>query len=652
MNTRKSDQKVLLLNMPYGALDHPALGISLLKTVLTEQHIACDIRYLNFPFAEFIGTDEYNWISLELPYTAFTGDWTFTHLLYGENTKTENRYIQDILREIWHLSDSDILRILSIKNMAYYFLNFCLEAIPWKEYAIVGFTSTFEQNIASLALAKRIKERYSNIVIVFGGANWEAEMGLELHRCFHFVDFVCSGEAEKSFSSLVQSLLFNKSGIKITKIPGIVYRCKGQSIPTGQAEIVCNLDHLPVPDYSDYFNDLSTATISIIPTLLFETSRGCWWGNKSQCLFCGLNGTKLSFRSKSFKRAFEEICYLADKWQTTFLEAVDNILDMRYFSDLLPALANAKKPLQLFYEVKANLDREHVKILKEAGVTQIQPGIESLNDNILKLMRKGTTTLKNIQLLKWCKEFNINVYWNIIYGFPGEKKDDYDAMLKLLPAISFLDPPIAYGPVRLDRFSPYFNNSDQYGFTNVRPLKVYNYIYPFSAETVNRIAYSFDYDYKSRANPISYVSQLIDYIETWKGKLEKGVLYSTKRSYDTLILIDERPDAFQPEFKLLGIERAVYEFCEEIRNVKQIMQKLNDLFPDRKIAEEQLVEILDMFINYRLMITDGKNYLSLAIPQHPVLTHLETIEINKSFNITLEDRCLQSSFDATVPMVI
>src|SRR6266851_598084 len=87
------------------------------------------------------------------------------------------------------------------------FLDHCMAAIPWGEYAIVGFTSTFEQNIASLSLAARIKATYPNIVIVFGGANWEAEMGIELHRQFPFVDFVCSGEADLSFPALVERIL-------------------------------------------------------------------------------------------------------------------------------------------------------------------------------------------------------------------------------------------------------------------------------------------------------------------------------------------------------------------------------------------------------------------------------------------------------------
>src|SRR5215470_16955396 len=100
-------KKVLLISMPMGALERQALGISLLKAKLIESGKECDIRYLTFAFAEFIGYEEYQWMSFGLPYTAFAGDWSFTHALYGNSSgsKWEQQYIQEILRETWKLDE-------------------------------------------------------------------------------------------------------------------------------------------------------------------------------------------------------------------------------------------------------------------------------------------------------------------------------------------------------------------------------------------------------------------------------------------------------------------------------------------------------------------------------------------------------------------
>lgn len=111
-------------------------------------------------------------------------------------------------------------------------------------------------------------------------------MGEELHQQFGSVDYVCPGEADESFPALAALLL------------------------AGTAQ---------------------SAALATMPTVLIETSRGCWWGDKSHCTFCGLNGATMAYRSKSGARAFEEMQQLSDQWQTDRIEVVDNILDMRYF---------------------------------------------------------------------------------------------------------------------------------------------------------------------------------------------------------------------------------------------------------------------------------------------------------------------------------
>lgn len=629
-------KKVLLLSMPFCALERPALGLSLLKARLREASVACDVRYLNFPFAELIGFDEYQWMALEMPYTAFAGDWSFTTALYGARPECERGYEEEVLRQTWRLPGSAIMRVRRVASLATYFVDYCMALVPWEEYAVVGFTSTFEQNIASLALAQRLKKEHPEIVIVFGGANWEGEMGLELHRRFPFVDVVCSGEADQSFPSLIERLLGGVPLHQSQAIRGIVYRRADESVPTEPAELVRQLDELPIPDFGDYYRDLAQCTLSssIIPTLLIETSRGCWWGAKSHCTFCGLNGGTMAFRSKSASRVLRELAYLVDRWQTEMVEAVDNILDMRYFRDVLPSLARAGRPARLFYEVKANLTRSQVELLREAGVCRIQPGIESLNDHILKLMRKGTTALRNIQLLKWCRQFEVGVDWNILYGFPGEKRQDYADTLDLLRSIRFLQPPAACGPVRLDRFSPYYNSPAEFGLANVRPMKPYQYLYPFPAECLRRVAYYFDYDYEPGIDPTGYAAEVIDYVEQWRRSPESGSLSSVSRADGALVLLDTRLDALRRELVLTGIERAAYEFCDELHSLSSITMHLRHEFPQAAFDEAGVRRFLDSLVANRLMVTDGEYYLSLAIPAQPIhrLANTRLLSVNARVN--------------------
>lgn len=608
-----SVSKVLLISMPFGALERQALGISLLKAILKEEGVACDIRYLSFTFAELIGADEYYWLSNDLPHTAFAGEWLFTSELYGDDLIADNNYIREILKEEWKIDNSSVSRVLYVRNMVQHFLDYCMETIAWQRYALVGFTSTFEQNISSLALAKRIKEKYPRTSIVFGGGNWEGEMGEELHRCFPFVDYACMGEADQSFPVLAGKVLSgDMSKHEISKIKGVVYRSNGQSFSTGPPDIFQNMDRLPIPDYSDYFMELeeTPAAEAVLPNLLIETSRGCWWGQRNHCTFCGLNGRTLGFRSKSPKRAVQEVAYFIQRWKFDMLQAVDNVIDMEYFRTFLPAIA--EWGLTFFYEVRSNLSREQVKILKEAGVIQVQPGIESLNDHVLKLMRKGTTALRNIQLLKWFKENGISAGWNLLYGFPGEKREDYIDMFNILPTIRFLQPPNSCGPVRLDRFSPYFNHPEAHGITNVKPISAYRYLYPFPETSLKKIAYYFDYSYKEGLNPEGYADDIIKFVDDWKRNPETGTLKSIAGKNGRLFLVDTRACALRRHFALSGMDREVYEFCDSVRSSGAIVKHLGETF-QRTATEDRVKSFLNALVANRLMVTDGNRFLSLAL---------------------------------------
>ncbi len=608
---------VLLVSMPFGALDRQALGVSLLKARLLEQGVSCDVRYLTFSFAEFIGYEAYQWLSFEAPYTAFAGDWSFTWALYGSDPVLEQEYIEKVLRGTWRLADADITRILHIRSYVEPFLDFSLASIAWQDYAVVGFTSTFEQNIASLALAKRVKAAYPDVVIVFGGANWEADMGQELHRQFGFVDFVCSGEADDSFPMLVHHLMTRVPAETWTAtVPGLVYRDKtGASANTGPPQLITNLDRIPTPDFTEYFRDLELSTLnaSVLPTLLIETSRGCWWGAKSHCTFCGLNGGSLTFRSKSSQRALDELEQLVSTWRVEQVEVVDNILDMKYFGDFLPMLVDRHLPAHLFYEVKANLTRDQLVLLRKAGVQRIQPGIESMSDHVLKLMRKGTTALRNVQLLKWCQELGIIAEWNLLYGFPGETLEDYQMMLRFFPAIRFLRPPSACGPIRLDRFSPYFESPAEFGFSNIRPLAPYQYLYPFNSAILANIAYYFEFDYAPDVDPVGYASDVIEYVREWQQHPELGGLYSSHDADGQLMLIDTRADALRRSLTLNGPEQVTYEYCDSVRALPGVVRFLRSTFDDLRIDECATKSYLESMVANRLMVTDGTYYLSLAL---------------------------------------
>ena len=157
-----------------------------------------------------------------------------------------------------------------------------------------------------------------------------------------------------------------------------------------------------------------------------------------------------------------------------------------------------------------------MKLLRDAGVVAIQPGVESLSTHVLQLMRKGVTALQNIQLLKWCKQYGVTVAWNLLYGFPGETPADYADISRSMASLWHLPPPHAVGAIRMDRFSPYYNEAASFGLVNVRPMDMYRLLYPLPDERLRNLVYFFDFDHADGATPEGCLGDARRGVEQWR----------------------------------------------------------------------------------------------------------------------------------------
>ena len=623
-----SPSDVVLITMPFGQLTGPSIGLSLLKAGLKPLGITSQILYFTLHFAEQIGAARYSRIAEGLPPSyELIGEWLFSAALFGPDNIDTDGYIDQILRgrspllapliaqRPEKIPDEAIQKLLEIRGQVDSFLDECLAETLRRQPKIVGFTTVVQQQVASLALAKRLKQQSPDIFIVFGGANCEGVMGAEIIKQFPDVDAVVSGEGDLIFPQLVSRVLQKQA---IFNLPGVYTRQDGSLNINGHypnAPAVQDLDALPIPDFTDFFEQWQVIHLDtdLSPFIPFETSRGCWWGQKQHCTFCGLNGKTLGYRSKSAHRALDELIELAGQYPSaSSVQTVDNILDMKYFQDFMPNLAARELNLKIFYEVKSNLKKEHLRLLRQAGIVWIQPGIESLSTPVLKLMRKGVQALQNIQLLKWCKELGLTPVWNIIWGFPGEPPAEYSRMAQLVPLLSHLSPP-GFVSVRLDRFSPHFESPEAFGLAHIAPNPAYTYIYPLDVQAVTNLAYFFVYQYRQPQAVNEYVKPLVEQLIAWKKIYPNGDLLLLDRS-PYLLIFDLRPIARKQLVVLTGLARLLYLACDGIQTLGRLQQ----------IAQEQdgrsddvtgLVETtLNSLVARGLMITEDQSYLSLAIP--------------------------------------
>lgn len=610
---------VRLLVTPFLPREQPALGVSSMSAVLQSKNYSSDVAYYNLKFLDRFPEPYYDFVA-NFPPPHLLGEMLFSRALWKDGASRWSDYLSALkqVRSVRRSRAAATVSLFSSLEQEQEFWKHALGAFEalydeaplivdkWADEIcadpprILGFSTTFQQNVPSLALAQAVRRRVGRerTAIVFGGSNCEGEMGRALSRGFDFIDYVLSGEGEISFASLVAELLDRRAPLKMFQENGRRFV---------QGESVHELDLLPEPDFDDYFRTVSQMERRWPLQLAAETSRGCWWGAKSHCKFCGLNGSTMAYRSKTPARAVKELTGLAERYGVRRFMMADNILDTRYFASMLPALENQQ--LELFYEVKSNLRKGQVHQMRAAGVTWIQPGIESLSSKILALMGKGCSAAQNVQLLRWCREIGIKPSWNILYGFPGEDPEDYRSAARQACDFCHLHPPSAVLPFRLDRFSPYFVRAAEEGLRAVKPSWAYKFAYPALSDADQfDIAYFFEFEFQDGRAPHLYVQELMKQVCIWDEAFRRGASLSLIDTAGGALVHDSR-QATPITTRLTSRETELLDLLDEAHSIQAVFRTQRQ----RDVAAEETTAMLECFRQRRWIFEESGSVVRLPV---------------------------------------
>lgn len=615
--------RLLMVTMPWQSLDYASLPLGILRRKALDcrrpPHI--DELYANVRWAEFllaatnekVTPREYNQIADDGLFFG-VGDWVFSSSLYGESAEKTEQFVAFLQSQA---IDPGTARLLY--PLAPAFVEQLTTEILDAGYDAVGFSSTFMQNVPSLALASALKRARPELITIMGGGNCDGIQGVALHRNFPFLDFVVCGEGERAFVQLIDAI--QDSGT-FADIPGLCWRdgteVRVNAAPTAPLPIA----EIPTPDYQSFFATMRSSPVRewVEPKIVLEAARGCWWGEKHQCTFCGLNGSFIKFRSKSPDAIWNEIAASVRQFQILDVIMVDNILDMRYMRGLLPKLANCEWDLRIHYEIKSNLQHDDVAKLRQAFITHVQPGIESLSSRVLDLMRKGVTGPRNVQLLRACEELSVTVAWNYLYGFPGETPDDYWAILAQMPALAHLQPPGGASRILLERFSPYFEDPTL-GFARRSPASFYGLVYDLPERELADIVYLFDCDPSGIDGKVE--SQLNAALKSWRDAYPASAFTFRDRG-DSVVLRDRRAGLAERDllladpreiaiFRALRRDMSVQGVCDEAaRDGIEITRDYAHGLLQEWRANHLVFEDAGRFV--ALPVRDGPMPLRLGVP--------------------------------------
>lgn len=608
--------RIALVTMPFASTRRPSLQLGLLKGLAERVGWEARTFHLNLDFAALIGRERYELLCQHRGMQL--SDWVFSRAAFGDLAPDPDgllvdelpaSYVAEMVRLGVESPRQWLLRLRDALVPAY--LTAAAQSVLSGAAEVVGFTSTFQQNTASMALAQLLKVRQPELCTLFGGANFDDVMGLEFVRSVACIDYAVIGEGDESFPEFLQQ--FGQKGHG-RGIAGVAWRrADGQVEHVARSAPYNELDNSPVPDYAEYFErghrlgflDDGTGHQVDLPV---EGARGCWWGQKHHCIFCGLNAGTMKFRAKSPDRFLDEVKTLSRRHRSFHIEAVDNIIDMSYFKTVLPEVEKLQTGWNIFFEVKSNLGPEQVAQLARAGVLRIQPGIESMSTPILSTMRKGVRAIQNVNLLRWCAHYGISVSWNFLWGFPDETLAHYQAQHALMSKLAHLQPPDGQGRLWMERFSPLFTQRELLGVTSVVPAASYRRVYP-DFVNLERAAYFFDYEMVGALPETSFepiVALLDGWRAAWRSERVPSLLSFSSPGH--LRIEDRRSPSAEGAYVFDGELADIYMACfDRPTAIHSVADRLG-------LAHERVSEAISEFESRGLMMVEDRSALSLATP--------------------------------------
>lgn len=630
--------RVALVAMPWYSVWVPSVQLSVLRQCLSA--IADVTSYeLYVDYAATISTRLYDPMSGG---GEFVEEWVFAQAYFkaeGVDYETEiERFGFPPLGIGAAARELDILKALADTTSD--FLIRMRDAYDWGVYDVIGFTLGIAQTSASMALAAAIKRKFPQVRIIFGGSACLESQGEAIMQICPHVDVVVDGEAEGVVEPLVLGLA---EGRDISDIPRLLLRTPQGSIVRTKSDTsrFTFPERSVQPNFDEYFERMTRNRILQKAKIMlpFESSRGCWWGQHSQCTFCGLS-EDMRYRARPASSILKELDYLHERYGTTQFFATDLIMPIEYYKELLPVLKNSDRNYWLYYELKANVRREHVELM--SGLVHVQPGLESLSTRILRIMKKGINAAQNVQFLKWCTEYGVQIFsWHLIVGMPGETQQDLEIMTRNAGWLHHLPPPdFAY--FELHRFSPIHRDPAAFGLRDLRPAALYRKVFPVAEDILDKLVYRFEYlsaSFEDQRPPWmeaetadAYASNLREAVQRWREAYERGAAFTVEANGERVVLTDTRISSIPTVTELDLHESRLFIFLDGPRELKSVAETFQRAHGESHLSLggiEGVREVLSKFDERGWVLIEGGLVIALAVSAKPRLS--PSLSISETF---------------------
>lgn len=211
-----------------------------------------------------------------------------------------------------------------------------------------------------------------------------------------------------------------------------------------------------------------------------------------------------------------------------------------------------------------------MRLLADASVRWLQPGVEALDTELLNLIGKGVSGWQHIQLLKWAAELGVTLNWNLLYGLGLDHV--YERTAKIIPYITHLAPPSSgCFEIRVDRFSPMHESWRNFSHSPPVPVPAYRIIHPTVGEDITSLAYHFQYA-EQVTQPA--VNDLRRAVRLWESSVGVSSFFHWEDENGDVHLYDTRQVARIPEAILTADSAVIYRHLDEGCGLEQLANNL------------------------------------------------------------------------------
>ena len=582
-----SKYRGLLVSLPWADYASPSIQIASVASYARRKGYNVCAKHLHLEAAMAFGFDEY------FPFMNECGDAMSAVLLFPQRRSSIVRLVNSSGTK---LSQKLLKRFEKMMDQLY-------RSVDWPNYDLIGFTTDLNQLFSSLFFAKQLKRDYPDIKVVLGGHCASSDLGISLLRNFDFIDYCIDGEGEIPFTSLLD-YLSSSGGMAQKDVPGLIYR-DSDSVVINPRKQLTSLDELPDPDYKHYFDVIdnhpyfdNTCIETFVP---IEGGRGC----THKCAFCSDRIQMNGYRSKSPKVIAKQLSRMSRRYRSLSFKFTDLRTHPKKDNELFNLILKQKKDYNLYYDIRADVDKSLIASMRAAGVKNVLIGIEALSTSLLRKMKKGVRAIDNLQVMKYCEELGIQHISNLILSFPTESQMDVDETTDNMDYGLSFQPPSMLVNYTLLAGSTIDVMRRQYNITHVKNSSFRRKLVPPRIEKSLQFAEK-TYRRKRRNSYRALRNRFNQWRERYYSAHKEGTSLLSYIDGGSFIKIMDFRNG-RTNTTLENDLMKLYLFCDSIRSWSEIAEE----FPGWDL--DDLRGTLKQLVDLKLMFKEGDDYLSLAI---------------------------------------